>query len=52
MKSLKIHTENCNEKKVLKEATIRKNLEKSDEFGKSESHRKKLVNSEFSEKIG
>jgi hypothetical protein len=52
MKSVKIHTENCNEKKVLKETTIRKNLEKSDKFGKSESHRKKLVNSEFSEKIG
>ncbi len=52
MKSVKIHTENCNEKKVLKETTIRKNLKKSDKVGKSESHRKKLVKSEFSDKIG
>ncbi len=52
MKSVKIHTENCNEKKVLKETTIRKNLKKPDKVGKSESHRKKLVKSEFSDKIG
>jgi len=52
MKSVKIHTENCNEKKVLKETTIRKNLKKSDKVGKSERHWIKLVKSEFSDKIG
>jgi hypothetical protein len=34
MKSVKIHTENSNEKKVLKETTIRKKLKKSDKVGK------------------
>ena len=52
MKSGRIHSANCNEKKVLKETTIRKNLEKSDKIGKSDSRRKKLVKSEFSDKIG
>jgi hypothetical protein len=52
MKSVKIHTENSNEKKVLKETTIRKNLKKSDKVGKSRSHRNKLVKSKFFDKIG
>jgi len=34
MKSVKIHTENSYEKKVLKETAIRKKLKKSDKVGK------------------
>ena len=33
MRSIKSYTENCNEKKILKNTTIRKNSEKSQEFG-------------------
>ena len=51
-RSVKIQIEYCNEKKVLVETTVRNNFEKSDKFGKSESHLKTLVNSEFSDKIG
>jgi hypothetical protein len=38
--------------KIIRFGKIRKNLKNSDKFGKSESSRKKLPNSEISEKFG
>jgi hypothetical protein len=51
MKSIKKYIENHNEKKIFKNTTIRKNSEKSRKFGKSESGRKNLENSEVFRQI-